>query len=72
MALTTVQPGIIGIGSPQAGAALNSGVPISENLNTVSYSYCVTTGSNAISAGPIVFTNGATVTVPDGSVWTIV
>ena len=71
MALTTVQAGIIG-GSQQNQGAMNAGVPIIENTATVSVSYCITTGSNAMSAGPIVFTNNATVTIPNNSVWTII
>lgn len=70
MALTTVQAGIIG-GSQQNQGAMNTGVPIIENTATLSVSYCITTGSNAMSAGPVLFTNNATVTIPNGSVWTI-
>lgn len=43
-----------------------------ENGQTVNYSYTITPGKNAISAGPITIGVGATVTIPNGSVWTIV
>ena len=43
-----------------------------ENSKTVTASYSITTGKNAMSAGPISIADGATVTVPDGSVWSIV
>lgn len=54
------------------GQAFNPGVPIYENPNTIATSYSITTGSNALSAGPITIADGAVVTVPDGSTWTIV
>ena len=43
-----------------------------ENDNLVRNSYTITTGKNAMSAGPIAINNGVTVTVPNGSVWTVV
>ena len=72
MALTTIQSGIVGNSQAVSGAAFNVGVPIVENTTVIGNSYCVTTGSNALSAGPITVTGGANVTVPTGSVWTIV
>lgn len=39
---------------------------------TISANYSVTSGNNAVSAGPITVDSGVTVTVPSGSVWTIV
>lgn len=39
---------------------------------TVTTSYTITTGKNAISAGPITVNNGAVVTVPNGSTWSII
>lgn len=71
MALTTVQAGVIGISQGNQGG-VNAGVPINENSATVSVSYCISTGSNAVSGGPILLANGATITIPNGSVWTIV
>jgi hypothetical protein len=61
------------LGSSQIGqASSNLGVPIVENTPTISANYSVSTGSNAVSGGPITVADGVVVTVPDGSVWTIV
>jgi hypothetical protein len=43
-----------------------------ENSTTVTTNYSITSGKNAVSAGPITINSGVTVTVPSGSVWTIV
>lgn len=43
-----------------------------ENANTIAVSSTINTGSNAISAGPVTVNSGITVTVPTGSVWTVV
>lgn len=43
-----------------------------ENDTNVTTNYSITSGKNAMSAGPITINNGATVTVPNGSVWTVV
>ena len=43
-----------------------------ENSTTVSSDYTLTTGKNAMSAGPITIGSGITVTVPSGSTWTVV
>lgn len=43
-----------------------------ENASAITTSYTITSGKNAMSAGPITIADGATVTIPDGSVWTIV
>ena len=43
-----------------------------ENDTLVRNSYTITNGKNAMSAGPITINNGVTVTVPNGSVWTVV
>lgn len=43
-----------------------------ENAINVTGSYTITTGYNAMTAGPITVNDGAVVTVPDGSVLTIV
>lgn len=39
---------------------------------TVTANYTITTNKNAITAGPLTIANGVTVTIPNGSVWTIV
>jgi hypothetical protein len=43
-----------------------------ENGQDVTTDYTITTNANAMSAGPIAIGTAATVTVPVGSVWTIV
>ena len=45
---------------------------IYENSQSITASYTISTNKNAMSAGPIDIASGATVTVPSGSVWTIV
>jgi len=45
---------------------------IYENSQTISNDYTITTNKNALSAGPITIANGVTLTVPSGSVYTIV
>lgn len=43
-----------------------------ENDQAVTTSYSITSGNNAMSAGPITINSAATVTVPSGSTWTVV
>ena len=43
-----------------------------ENDVTVTTSYTISTNKNAVTAGPITISTGATVTVQDGSAWTVV
>ena len=43
-----------------------------ENDVTVTADYTITTNKNAMTAGPITINSGVTVTVPSGSVWTVV
>ncbi len=45
---------------------------IYENSQTISNNYTITTNKNAMSAGPITIANGATLTIPSGSTYTIV
>jgi hypothetical protein len=42
------------------------------NTNTVSVNYSIPSGSNAMSAGPVSVNSGISVTVPSGSVWTVI
>jgi hypothetical protein len=39
---------------------------------TIATNYTITTGRNALTAGPVTINSGVTVTVPSGSTWTIV
>jgi hypothetical protein len=43
-----------------------------ENDQAVTTTYTLTSGKNAISAGPVTINSGATVTVPAGASWSIV
>jgi hypothetical protein len=43
-----------------------------ETDKTVTTSYTITTNKNAMTAGPISIANGVTVTIPDGTTWTVV
>ena len=43
-----------------------------EMANTVALNYTITTGNNAISAGPITVNSGVSVSIPAGSRWVIV
>ena len=51
--------------------ALITGAPIYENTKTVTTSYSVTSGSCAMSTGPITLNAGVTVTLPAGSRWVV-
>jgi hypothetical protein len=58
------------VGGGASGAVQN---PVFyENDTNVTGDYTITTGKNAVSAGPIEIDDDVTVTVPDGSVWTVV
>ena len=54
------------------GGGASAGGSIYEVVQTISSDYTLTSGSNGLSAGPITIDSGATVTIPSGSVWTIV
>lgn len=59
---------------PIGGGATGGGTDdvFYENSQTVSTSYEITAGKNAGSFGPVTIAGGVTVTVPSGSVWTVV
>jgi hypothetical protein len=58
--------------SPTAGATGAGGDRVFiQNGQTVNYSYTVPFGLNAVSAGPITIGANATVTIADGSYWTV-
>ena len=42
-----------------------------EHAHTISSNYSITSGNNAIAAGPITINSGVSVTVPTGSTWVI-
>jgi hypothetical protein len=43
-----------------------------ENDQIVTTAYTITSGKNAMTAGPITINDGIAVTIPDGSTWTVV
>lgn len=55
-----------------AGRSVSGGEGYTENDAQIDVSSTINTGKNAISAGPITVASGITVTVPSGSVWTVV
>ena len=57
-------------GAPVGGASTNT--VFFENDTAVAVNYQITSGKNAMSAGPIAINAGIAVTVPSGSSWTIV
>lgn len=53
------------------GQAFAPSVPIYENTQTVTTSYTITSGSSAMSAGPITLAAGVVVSIPSGSRWVV-
>ena len=54
-------------------AAASATIPsINLNSNVIAADYTMATGYNGTSAGPITINSGITVTIPTGSVWTVV
>jgi hypothetical protein len=42
------------------------------NLKTINTNYTIPSGYNGVTAGPITIADGVTVTIPDGSAWSVV
>jgi len=57
-----------------AGAAMggNGNAVFYENDRSVTASYTITTGKNAMTAGPVTIESGVVVTVPTDSFWTVI
>lgn len=51
---------------------LEAEFPIKLNLQTLTANYTIPVGYNGLSAGPIVIADGVTITIPDGSAWSVV
>ncbi len=72
--------GLTGATGPQGATGIGGGGATGagtdeifwENDQNVTASYTITTNKNAMSAGPISVNAGVTVTIPSGSVWTVV
>lgn len=65
---------VYSVGGGSGGGATGGGTDqiFYENGQNVTTSYTVSTGKNAMSAGPITINSGVTVTVPPGAAWSIV
>jgi hypothetical protein len=55
-----------------AGRSVIGGMGYIENAALITVSSSINPGNNALSAGPVTLDTGVVVTVPSGSVWTIV
>jgi hypothetical protein len=58
-------------GNLSVGATVNSGSGVIENSATIAANITITSGSNAMSTGPITVDTGVTVTVSSGSRWVV-
>ena len=67
-----ITPGDSALASRVGLLEVNSVAPIKLNGQTLSSSYAIPAGYNGLSVGPITIANGVTITVPDGSAWSIV
>ena len=60
-------------GSIGGGATGGGGDAVFVETNqTITADYTLTSGFNAMSAGPVTIANGVTVTIPTGATWTVV
>ena len=64
--------GGIGVGGSVFATQIVGSAGFLSNSNTVVGNYTLATGTNAMSAGPIVLTTGSTITIPTGQRWTII
>jgi hypothetical protein len=69
-ALSTNGSGTLSWATPASSNVTAQG--LWENSATISSNYSITSGNNALSSGPVTIATGVTVTVPSGSVWSIV
>ena len=70
----TVTPAMLSTGGPSwdSTGPLSAAGGLIENTNTISASYQITNGKNALSGGILIISSGATITVPSGSTWSVV
>ena len=69
--LTGALPAISGA-SLTGVASTTAGGAIYENSQTISSTHTIPVGSNGMSAGPVTVSNGVTLTISNGSTYTIV
>lgn len=73
MPIQTVPTNMLGIAQTTGTAvAINPGAVIYEQPTSLTASYCITTGTNAITKSPFNIANGVTLTVPNGSYWVVI
>jgi hypothetical protein len=72
MAIQTIPSQMIGATLVNNVVAITPGVPIYEQPTTLNSSYCITTGTSAITKSPFKIADGKTLTVPDGSYWVVI
>jgi hypothetical protein len=68
--LGTYVYGLWGVVGGGATGGLNNDV-FYENSQTISNSYTITSGKNAMSTGPVTINSGVTVTIPSGGRWVV-
>lgn len=61
---------VVSIASGAAGGGADQ--VFYENDQVVTANYTLSTGANAMTAGPITINSGVVVTIPSGSTWTVV
>jgi hypothetical protein len=59
-------------GELTVAGVIDSSSGIFVNAQTITANYTIAATNNALSAGPVSVASGITVTVPSGSVWTVV
>ena len=72
MPIQTIPSQMIGATAVNNVVAITPGVPIYEQPTTLNSSYCITTGTNAITKSPFKIADGMTLTVPNGSYWVVI
>ena len=70
--ITTLTGGTINVTGTVKTSSVNQSQGILQMSANISANYTVDSGNNAFSAGPVSIDSGYAVTIPDGSVWTIV
>ena len=72
MPIQTVPANMIGLSQQNNSVSMNPGAVIYEQPTTLNRSYCITTGTNAITKSPFKIADGVTLTVPNGSSWVVI
>lgn len=74
IAATNVQDALIEVDAEGGAGATGGGTDEAffENDTIITTNYTITSNKNAMTAGPIEISSGVEVTIPSGSVWTIV